>query len=541
MRRLGATVAAVVVAAAALWFVFTQYLPSFVTSARPVPLSACARADTPPVAAEGRLLVVIVDGLGFDFAQALPDLAWLREAGATRPLDVPYPSYTTPALLSFVTGLGPRDSGVRLNAALDGITTGMDNLAQVARDAGMPFRLLDGGEWAPFEHVVFSPGQVEHGPITRSVALFRPAERSIVYYGRVDAEGHRTGAASPEYRAEAERAARFLYRAASGLDLSRDVLLAVSDHGHLADGGHGGVEPEIRRAYFAAIGAGIAPGERASRPLGDVAATIAMLAGIATPGCNLGFPMHDILDRDAAAKARAVAGAFAQVTALACALDAHPRCDEREGTTGRLARGDGSALSMAEDLARALTAAHDAALDAAQARARGRRQALFAALVIALAAAAGWQRRRFGGLFEAKTWLAPLCLVASYALLLYARGYRLTFSKMPQQEDFLPEAAIAATVAAALTTYLALWILRARDADLATLAGTMLPWLALVVHCGADPSFVVPADAGLAIFLLGPGVLGAVLATIAIAWLMPLVPSPSGISGTSGSGGKSSS
>ena len=68
------------------------------------------------------------------------------------------------------------------------------------------------------------------------------------------------------------------------LDLEQDVLIALSDHGHRKRGGHGAIEPEVQAAFFLAVGAHVSRGVRLpERPMRDVAATVAALAGIAPP------------------------------------------------------------------------------------------------------------------------------------------------------------------------------------------------------------------------------------------------------------------
>src|SRR5262245_17551026 len=66
-----------------------------------------------------RLGVMLVDGISFDAFDALGELAVLRHEGVLRGLSVSFPSFTSPAITSFVTGVEPRESGVRLNGDID--------------------------------------------------------------------------------------------------------------------------------------------------------------------------------------------------------------------------------------------------------------------------------------------------------------------------------------------------------------------------------------------------------------------------------------
>jgi len=96
--------------------------------------------------------------------------------------------------------------------------------------------------------------------------LTGPAPRvSFVYLGAVDFAGHATGSGAA-YRAALRAADRRVGRLAaavrsrpSGLDEDW-MIVVVTDHGHLDEGGHGGREPEVATAWAAAAGLGIRPG-----------------------------------------------------------------------------------------------------------------------------------------------------------------------------------------------------------------------------------------------------------------------------------------
>ena len=214
----------------------------------------------------------------------------------------------------------------------------------------------------------------------------------------------------------------------------------------------------------------------------------AAVAGLPAPGCNMGTPIEGIFRQPDPARS---ANANDQAKHLLCELD--PACDLTSGTRAHTAR------SLLET-----------------------RRAT------ALAAAAGGRWFRVGGLIAllivlalyfkprpAASWLAPLMIISSYAGFLYARGYRLTFSKMPEQEDFLLDGAIGGLIATALTLAL-LWLWKKRrDADVVVLVGTFVPWLCVAAWSGASTSHVAPPYAGLAVFLLGPSVIaGALSASI---------------------------
>jgi arylsulfatase A-like enzyme len=85
---------------------------------------------------------------------------------------------------------------------------------------------------------------------------------SFVYLGAVDFAGHATGAGDAyrtALRAADQRVGQLLDAVSSS---SREswIVVVVTDHGHLDEGGHGGREPEVTTAWAAAAGPGIAPG-----------------------------------------------------------------------------------------------------------------------------------------------------------------------------------------------------------------------------------------------------------------------------------------
>ncbi|MEJ7735359.1 MAG: alkaline phosphatase family protein, partial [Polyangiaceae bacterium] len=169
---------ALTTAVAVFAWVWFAYLPAFNTAhtaveGAPVPT---ARVDAPP-APPGRLVFVVVDGLGWDEARAMDELAPLRAHGVSRMLEVEFPSYTYPALTSLVTGVEPRDSGVRLNGDWEG-AVGLDSVPRLAGAAGVPVEVRSRG-WKPFEELMRPPGSavVLRGRLQRLLAL-REEERS---------------------------------------------------------------------------------------------------------------------------------------------------------------------------------------------------------------------------------------------------------------------------------------------------------------------------------------------------------------------------
>ena len=89
---------------------------------------------------------------------------------------------------------------------------------------------------------------------------------SFVYLGAVDIAGHATGAGAAyraALRAADQRVGRLVAAVRSRPSGPREswTVVVVTDHGHLAEGGHGGRKPEVETAWAAAAGPGIRPGD----------------------------------------------------------------------------------------------------------------------------------------------------------------------------------------------------------------------------------------------------------------------------------------
>ena len=540
-RVLPLALASAAAAALAAGYTLGVYLPTYNTALTPLdgvprPTPALAPAPARPALAR-RLVFVVMDGLSFDLARELDELADLRRAGALRLLFPPFPTYTSPALVSFVTGLDPRDHGIRLNGDLTGALD-LDTLTLAARDAGVP-AILRSREWLPFEELMYParklgtplplappPGvEIIRGRVrfawsmARCAAGLDPApppldglsparSLELVYLGEVDEAGHRHGGASPQYVAAAHHAGALVDRLARSLDLEQDALVLASDHGHRPDGGHGGVEPEVHRAFFLAAGRGVRRGvELDPRPTRDIASTLSALGGLRVPATNLGRPMLDALDLPEGERARALAAPFAQAGAFACSVRPSPRCASLAPLGARLAAGDAAATAEAEALLDALAA--DRARDD-DARAASARALRFGAAVapVALALAALGLRRRDDLRRAARLLPFALLHAAVYAAAMFTIGYRPSLSAMPgenyNRDTFISSA--AAFVATLVVVILARpplltpWVL---------LVATAAPVALLAAWVGADPAVLPPPATGALLFEIAPLVLSA--------------------------------
>ncbi len=98
--------------------------------------------------------------------------------------------------------------------------------------------------------------------LAEQVLAEQAPDLSFVYLGAVDITGHTAGAGTA-YRVAASAADRRLGRLVTAVRIRPDAhtwtIVAVTDHGHLDGGGHGGREPEVVTAWAAGRGPGLSP------------------------------------------------------------------------------------------------------------------------------------------------------------------------------------------------------------------------------------------------------------------------------------------
>ncbi|MBK8936135.1 MAG: alkaline phosphatase family protein [Polyangiaceae bacterium] len=514
--------------AAASWWLLGVVLPAWNTPHTSIEGVVHARsALSPQPALARRATLLVVDGLSFEHAAGLDELARLRDEGATRPLIAHFPTYTGPNITAMLTGLAPRESGVRLNGVGQGVR-GIDAATYCAWDAGV-FLRIRGRTYRPFSDLARPPRQADV-KLGRYQPLFdweldraRPTPSApdgkatlleLLYFGDVDETAHDHGTRSSAYREAEARAGRFVQRVMAELDPARDVLFVASDHAHRPSGGHGGVEPGIERGFFGAWGRGVRRGARLeARPMRDLAATLTLTVGAKTPSSNQGWPMLDVFELELADRARLSNEPFDQATRFGCAARETPSCAEVEGLRAALARGESADLALA--LVGRLADERDAAAEAEEGGRVAPRVLVGAAFGAGLTALAA--QRGFGRPARWTGWLAPCALVASFCLALALIGYRPTLSTMTPIPVFAVDATIAGAAAAMATFLLSLrmeWGLREAALLPVMTFAALAPLWAVVA---ADPRALAPAVPSALVFMLSPAVPAAGVAAIALA------------------------
>lgn len=260
-----------------------------------------------------RVILVLVDALREDTSLkpgVMPFLNELRQQGAWATMHSRPPSYSAPSYSVLFTGAWPDLSdGPALNLDYDQIPTWtQDNLASAVHRAG--FRTaISAFNW--FERLIpqqsvsasfYTAG--EDRAADREVVdaalpwlLDGDAQLVFVHLDQVDYAGHYEGGPQdPRWDAAAQRADDLLREIAATLDLDRDSLLVVSDHGQLDQGGHGGQDPIVLVEPFVLAGAGVQPGRFGDVNMVDVAATLAALLGANIPASSQGRVLVQMLD-----------------------------------------------------------------------------------------------------------------------------------------------------------------------------------------------------------------------------------------------------
>jgi hypothetical protein len=309
----------------------------------PAPLVPVAEAGAPSPAPSGRVLVVVIDGLRADVAAELPFVRELGERGARAELASEVPVFSSPQYVAMLTGVPPRDSGVRTNVGL--ARTPLDSVARRLRAGGR--RAVEIGDQVDWWRILFGDDLATTRVTSpdalpgEAIALMPAADLLLVHLCDVDRAGHDAGAASPAYRAAARTADERTRRLAVAWGWPAANVILLADHGHTWRGGHGGDEPDVRRSFFAAGGPGIAAGARsAGMRMIDVAPTLAVMLGVAAPATAQGHAWLDALALPASARASLAAAEdvrVAQTTASAAAARAPLHDAERRERWLRLA------------------------------------------------------------------------------------------------------------------------------------------------------------------------------------------------------------
>lgn len=261
---------------------------------------------------EGRLVFVLVDGLRVDTAtdpDVMPTLGRLRQEGAFRVLHSRAPSYSAPGWTVLGTGAWPSlNGGEAMNPeGTDPLRWQQDHIFAAAQNAGLR-AAVSGNDWwrsmlpaQTWSESYFTRGEdtaADEDVVANAVRWLREdrADLLLVDLNGVDDAGHHHGGPDgAPWKTAARAADDQISRILDTLDLNRDTLLVVSDHGHIGPGGHGGTEREVVTEPLLVVGASVAPGTYPDADQIDVAPTVATILGTRVPAVSQGRPLTDML------------------------------------------------------------------------------------------------------------------------------------------------------------------------------------------------------------------------------------------------------
>lgn len=224
-----------------------------------------------------RVVVVLADGLRLDAALGMRTTQRLLAAGQCRPTDVGAPSLSRAVYTVYSTGLEQDRTGIRNNDEKRPVAA--QSIWQVARAKGLR---VEGRSDVTWWRETFPDG---FDTYAEKATFEAPrAAVTLIHPVGIDEAGHDFGAASARYAEEVAKVDGDFGRLLDGLDLERDLVVFLSDHGHTGRGGHGGRSPEVSIVLSCFAGHGVTHGGLLSGMLAvDVAPALAVLTGLPFP------------------------------------------------------------------------------------------------------------------------------------------------------------------------------------------------------------------------------------------------------------------
>lgn len=211
-----------------------------------------------PAVRPAHVTLIVVDGLRRDSAQSMRAVAKLADAGQCRTTDVGPYTVSRPIYALLSTGLEVDRSGARNNDETSALKA--ESVWDVAVETGLEVAVASHLSWwqelfpkAFKQSVVLQENEDVFAAATRLDADF-----TVIHPVYVDTAGHAFGAASAEYKDAVARVDGELSEWLASVDLQRDLVVFTADHGHVAAGGHGAQQPELRGVWVCFAGPGIA-------------------------------------------------------------------------------------------------------------------------------------------------------------------------------------------------------------------------------------------------------------------------------------------
>lgn len=262
-----------------------------------------------------RTRVILIDGLSAQVARTLPNWTAMCKRGLALDVDVGFPTVSLPVEVSLWTGLTQQQTGIMFRSdrplvppLSTSIPARVPGSVAVAEDHGFIVRSLGFSRVLPAAAPGTPAKDLEPEPWKAAWqaaaldAVRSDARLAFVHVLRVDTWGHKKGRDSAEYRNAATEADEILATMVAAAPDARWFLL--SDHGHLATGGHGGEDRSVRHVEHCIVGPGVVPGRAGLVHVVDMSRAIADSVGIAADRASRGRALSvaraDPLDRDQA-------------------------------------------------------------------------------------------------------------------------------------------------------------------------------------------------------------------------------------------------
>ncbi|MCX6100025.1 MAG: alkaline phosphatase family protein, partial [Candidatus Bipolaricaulota bacterium] len=276
-------------------------------------------ANTPPSPGQAlgapvtrRVVVVLIDALRYDTSTkpaVMPFLNELRSQGASATMHSQPPSFSAPGWTTVLTGAWPDINDSQLFNPPDEFSARaftQDDIFAASQRAGLN-TAVSGYAW--FEGLLapsgvdagfYTPGEDNAADIkvvaTALPWLSEDYQLVLIHLDQVDYAGHHEGGPrSPNWNAAATRADSMLSEIVAKLDLTKDTVLVISDHGQIDRGGHGGPDPITLVEPFVLAGAGVVPGNYGDVSMADIAPTLAALLGTNIPASSQGHVLTNML------------------------------------------------------------------------------------------------------------------------------------------------------------------------------------------------------------------------------------------------------
>jgi len=283
-------------------------------------------SKTPPTPGEStgdritsKIIIVLIDALRVDTANnsdVMPFINKMKEESAWGIMHSQTPSYSEPGWATILTGAWPELSdGPVMNLDYENIyPLTQDNIFSAAQRHGLK-SAISGYYW--FEKLL-PTGSVDMGFYTEGednqadievVAAALPwltddnINLILIHIDQVDFAGHHQGGPENIYWDESANRADTMVKTIVGeLDLNKDTIVVLSDHGQIDPGGHGGQESIVLTEPYMFAGKGIRPGNYPDIEMVDIAPTISVLLGLNIPSACQGQPLLDLINIDSERK-----------------------------------------------------------------------------------------------------------------------------------------------------------------------------------------------------------------------------------------------